>query len=278
MNEILEDKNIDVRPRPFIKWAGGKKWLTARIIDFLPSTFNNYHEPFLGGAAVFFYVRPLNQVFLSDLNSEVINAFNQIKEDPLKVISQIDILENNEVNYYNVRANISTDKISNAARFIFLNKTCYNGIYRVNKKGKFNVPYGHNKFVTIYERDNLFAASKALINASIKCQDFEKCLVNIEKGDLVFLDPPYTVAHNNNGFLEYNQKIFTWNDQKRLADFVNEIKNKKAYFLLTNGVHKCIVKLYGKLGKRYELDRYSTITSRIGKRKKISEYLFTNCV
>ena len=278
MKKIFDDKDIEMRPRPFIKWAGGKNWLTTRINNFLPSKFKNYHEPFLGGAAVFFHVRPTNKVFLSDLNSELINAFKKIKKDPLQVISHLDTLENNEANYYKVRATVSTDNSFNAARFIFLNKTCYNGIYRVNSGGKFNVPYGHNNSVTIHEKDNLFVVSKAMKKATLRSQDFEKCLGKIEKGDLVFLDPPYTVAHNNNGFLEYNQKIFTWNDQERLADFVNEIRKKRAFFILTNAVHDSIVNLYKNLGKRYELDRYSTITSRIEKRKKISEYLITNCI
>lgn len=269
---------IDVWPRPFIRWAGGKKWLTTRINNFLPSKFINYHEPFLGGAAVFFHIRPKNHAFLSDLNAELINSFKQIKKDPLQVITHLDTLKNNEANYYKIRATISTDNLANAARFIFLNKTCYNGIYRVNASGKFNVPYGHNNSVPTYKRNNLFAISKAMKKVTLEHKDFENCLENIEKGDLVFLDPPYTVAHNNNGFLEYNQKIFTWNDQERLADFVNEIRKKRAFFILTNAVHDSIVNLYANLGNRYELDRISTITSSIEKRKKISEYLITNCI
>ena len=270
--------SIEVKPKPFIKWVGGKSWLTGRLDNFLPKKFNNYHELFLGGGAIFFHIQPKNHSFLSDLNFELINAFKQIKSDPNEIIKLIDQLEINQENYYKIRALEATNSTFDTARFIYLNKTCYNGIYRVNTQGRFNVPFGHNNNVTIYEKSNLFAVSKALQNTTLKHGDFENSLINIEKHDLVFIDPPYTVAHNNNGFIEYNQKIFSWSDQERLADFINEIKKKGAYYILTNAVHKSIVDLYKHLGNRYELDRHSTITSQIGKRKKISEYLITNCI
>ena len=278
MDDFLNNNGIKSKPEPFIRWAGGKRWLANRIDNFLPLKFNNYHEPFLGGGAIYFHIQPKNHAFLSDLNFDLINAFQQIKQGPLRVIEHLDNLENSEHSYYEIRAVASSSETFNAAKFIFLNKTCYNGIYRVNNNGVFNVPYGHNASITVYELDNILAVSSTLKRATIKCQDFSEALNQIEKGDFVFLDPPYTVAHNNNGFIEYNQKIFTWTDQERLADMINIIRRKGAYFILTNAVHDSIVKLYDKLGKRYELDRHSTITSQIGKRKKRSEYLITNCI
>jgi len=278
MNKIFTNKDISEIPKPFIKWAGGKNWLINRIVNFIPQRFNNYHEPFLGGGAVFFRIRPKNYSFLADLNYELINVYRQIKKDPESIIKLIDTFEISKEKYYKIRAAKLPDKTYNAARFIYLNKTCYNGIYRVNSRGIFNVPYGHDNSVIIYDRNNLLAVSKALKKASLKNQDFENSLDKIEKHDLIFIDPPYTVAHNNNGFIEYNQKLFKWEDQERLADYINKVCKKGAFFILTNAVHNNIVNLYKNLGKRFELERHSTITSHIGKRKKISEYLFTNCI
>ncbi len=278
MEKIITTVKISTKAKPFVRWAGGKNWLTKRIKEFLPKKFNNYHEPFLGGGAVFFYLNPRNKSFLSDLNSELINAFVQIKQNPRKLINQLDSFTNNEEFYYQLRSTNSDKKIYNAARFIHLNKTCYNGIYRVNTNGEFNVPYGHNSCVKVFDKGNIFAVSNSLINSHLISQDFSLCIDMIERNDFIFLDPPYTVAHNNNGFIEYNRKVFSWEDQKRLAAFINEIEKKRAYFILTNAVHDSIINLYKSLGKRYELDRYSTISSQIDKRKRTSEYLFTNCI
>lgn len=278
MSELFIEPKIELNIKPFVRWAGGKNWVLGTLKNFLPDKFNNYHEPFLGGGSVFFSIKPRNISFLSDLNNELINAFIQIKENPITLIKHLDTFLNTENNYYKVRSNINGDPVVNAARFIFLNKTCYNGIYRVNSKGRFNVPYGHNQNVTIYEKNNLIAINKILQRSQITAHDFEISLINIQKDDLVFLDPPYTVTHTKNGFLEYNQKIFSWEDQERLADFVNNINKKGAYFILTNAVHENIVTLYKNLGKRFEIERYSTITSQIEKRRRISEYLFSNCI
>lgn len=273
---IVESKGS--RARPFIKWAGGKNWLTSRLGNFLPDKFNNFHEPFLGGGVVYFYLRPTNLSFLSDLNPDLINAFKQVRANTNHVVYHLDSFNNSEQSYYKLRTTISTDKVFNAAKFIFLNKTCYNGIFRVNASGSFNVPYGHDPNANVYDIDNLLAVRRSLRKAQLHTQDFYKALDKIERGDLVFLDPPYTVAHNNNGFIEYNQKIFSWEDQERLADFVARIINRGAYYVLTNAVHNNIADLYKGLGKRYELERCSTITSQIKKRKIISEYLITNCI
>ena len=278
MENIITTTEISSKAKPFLKWAGGKNWLTQRLKEFLPKKYNNYHEPFLGGGAVFFYLNPINKSFLSDLNSELINAFTQVKNNPNKLINQLDSFHNNEEFYYQLRSISSTNKSYNAARFIHLNKTCFNGIYRVNTGGKFNVPYGHNPAVKVFDHSNILSASFALKNAELCSQDFSLCIDKIEKNDFVFVDPPYTVAHNNNGFIEYNRKVFNWEDQKRLASFLKEIEKKKAYFILTNAVHDSIINLYKGIGKRFELERYSTISSQINRRKKTSEYLFTNCI
>jgi DNA adenine methylase len=264
--------------KPFIKWAGGKKWLTPLLKDLVPKKYNNYFEPFLGSGAIFFHLSPKTNSFLSDLNAELINCYKQIKTNPKLVINQIDKFKNTEREYYKLRNTNSPDKIYNAAKFIFLNKTCYNGIYRVNSKGQFNVPYGHDRAVKIYDSENIFFASNRLSKANFRSADFEYWIDYIEKGDLLFLDPPYTLAHNNNGFIEYNQKLFSWEDQLRLAEFTNRVIQKKAFFILTNAYHSSVIKLYSKLGKHRELQRHSTVTSKSEHRGRVSEFLITNCI
>jgi DNA adenine methylase len=264
--------------RPFLRWAGGKGWLTSRLPEFLPRKFNNYHEPFLGGGSVFFSLKPSNAAYLSDANADLINAYRQIKKSPDAVIKHLHSFQNSESDYYAIRAAIPGTSDYEAARFIYLNKTCYNGIFRVNKSGKFNVPYGHNEAAPIFDRQNLLLARRALRNARVSCHDFAEILERVERNDLVFLDPPYTVAHNNNGFVEYNQNIFTWNDQERLAEVVASIDRRGAKFILTNAVHESIRNLYRGLGKRFELGRFSTITSAVSERRQISEYVITNAI
>ncbi len=264
--------------KPFVKWAGGKRWIIKNLNSIIPPKFNNYHEPFLGGGAVYFHLQPKHNSFLSDINEDLINTYEQIKVNPYDVLKLIDSFKNNESEYYTLRSIESDDNLFNAARFIFINKVCYNGIYRVNSQGKFNVPYGHNEEVNIYDEDSIIANSNILKNTNIQAIDFEDSLEYINQNDLVFLDPPYTVAHRNNGFIAYNQKIFSWEDQERLADCIDKIKSKNAYYILTNAAHISIDKLFSKLGKKIEINRASTITSKIKSRKEISEYIFTNCI
>lgn len=264
--------------RPFIKWAGGKRWLTKSISNLIPEKFGNYHEPFLGGGALYFSIKPAKTAFLSDINKDLINTYLQIKSNPELILDIIDTFKNSEIDYYNLRDSKSDDDIFNAAKFIFINKICYNGMFRVNSKGVFNVPYGHNQNVNIYNRESILSDHKLLKNSVLQVMDFEDSLIYINAHDLVILDPPYTVAHKNNGFIEYNQKLFSWDDQERLADFINLIKQKNAYYVLTNAAHDSIENLFSKLGKKIEINRSSTITSKIENRKIISEFIFTNCI
>lgn len=266
------------RAKPFLKWVGGKTWIADRILSFVPQDYACYFEPFLGSGAVFFSIADGHPSFLSDVNADLINTFRQIRENCPKIIDFLKGYKNTERNYYQVRSSIPKSPIEQGARFIFLNRTCYNGVYRVNRQGQFNVPYCHDRLVKIFEEDNLHMASKALNNSVLEVCDFEEILDKVRKKDLIFLDPPYTVAHGDNGFIEYNQKLFSWKDQERLASFVNRLNSKGAYYLLTNAKHDSIYSLYSHLGKGFELQRKNTITSYINLRGKTLEYLFTNCL
>lgn len=262
--------------KPFLRWAGGKTWLLKhfkKLVD-LPN-YNNYHEPFLGSGAIFFALNPQNNAYLVDLNPELIEAYTCLRDEPLAVIEKLAAHKNTKEYYYYIRESSYKDVISRAARFIFLNQTSFNGIYRVNLNGKYNVPYGYRK-KPFLEQDKLLAASERLKKANILCGDFSLNIKHITKGDLVFLDPPYTVSHNDNGFIKYNQKLFSLEDQKRLSIFIDCIKEKEAYYILTNAAHKTIAEIFDKHDRCIKLSRASLIGGENAKREQVSEYIFTN--
>ena len=164
----------------------------------------------------------------------------------------------------------------NAAKFIYLNRTGFNGIYRVNLSGTYNVPYGHKSYKQLFDFDNLRLVSKVLKKAEIRTSDFEEGSELIRAGDFVFLDPPYTVTHIKNGFIKYNEKLFSWNDQIRLSKFIESIKLRGAYYLLTNAKHKAVADLFGVLDEPITVNRSSVVGGKNARRGLIQEYLFTN--
>lgn len=262
--------------KPFLRWAGGKTWLVKYLSQILGDfEYNGYHEPFLGSGAIFFALEPCNKAFLSDLNQELIDTFLEIKNNPDAVINKLKTFENTKEFYYKIRGTIYDDQASCAARFIYLNQTSFNGIYRVNLQGVYNVPYGF-RTKHFLEEEKIMNASKYLKNSEIYCGDFSLGQDKIKKGDLVFLDPPYTVSHNNNGFIKYNQKLFSLNDQERLSKFIDHIKEKEAYYILTNAAHEQILEIFDKKDRCIELQRASLIGGLKAKREQVSEYIFTN--
>lgn len=263
---------------PFVRWAGGKTW----IIPYLPEIIGeiqieHYHEPFLGGGAVFFSSEHRKKSYLSDANPQLINTYIQVKEHPEELIELFSQFENTSETYYQVRDELTLENsIENAARFLFLNQTSYNGLYRVNRQGRYNVPYGNRKN-WIYHPDKIRAASVKLQNTRITVGDFEVNKYRVKAHDLVFLDPPYTVSHNNNGFIAYNQKLFSLEDQKRLKQYIEYVKHKGAFYILTNAAHDTIRDIFLTEGDRIvELQRNSLIGGRNAARTAISEYVFTN--
>lgn len=262
--------------KPFLRWAGGKTWLIKYLGMIIGDTrFNNYHEPFLGGGSIFFTISPEGKSYLSDLNKELIVTYKLVKENPFAIINSLKTYENTEDFYYRIRSHVPKNQFDQAARFIFLNQTSFNGLYRVNQRGEYNVPFGFRK-KDFLEEDKLIAASKSLQNATISCGDFTCNNQNITEGDLVFLDPPYTVSHNNNGFIKYNQKLFSLDDQKRLSQYIDYIKSQGAYYILTNAAHQTILELFEKGDTRLELSRANLIGGDKAKRGIVSEYIFTN--
>lgn len=265
------------KKKSVIRWAGGKMWMLDQIRHMMPIEFNNYHEPFVGGGTVFINLHCKNQIFISDINVELITFYNQVKTNLKGLINYLKTFNNTSEDYYRIRRLCPQLPEGMAARFYYLNRMCFNGLYRVNQKGVFNVPFGYRN-IDLIENEGLQSLHTSLQNTNIMCQDFELSLKDIKANDLVFLDPPYTVAHNKNGFREYNQKIFLWEDQERLLVMVKEIIRKRAYFIMTNAYHNSIISLYKDIGNQYEIERYSTISGQMNSRVKISEIIITNCV
>lgn len=262
--------------KPFLRWAGGKKWLIKHLDKIIGNfEFQNYHEPFLGGGAIFFALDSLKSSHLSDLNMELIDTYLAVKEDPTSIIKMLKLYENTEEFYYDIRNKSYKNRTEKAARFIYLNQTSFNGLYRVNLEGKYNVPFGHRSKSFLDEKV-ILDASQCLQKATITCGDFTDGRKKIQAGDLVFLDPPYTVSHNNNGFIKYNQKLFSLEDQKRLSKFIDYIKDQGAYYILTNAAHPEIGKIFCKGDIQIELSRASLIGGEKAKRGKTTEYVFTN--
>lgn len=262
---------------PFLRWAGGKRWLINEINRLIDGhTFKNYYEPFLGSASIFFNITcSFDKVFLNDLNEDLIETYQEVKTHVNEVIRFLKEFPNDETFYYDIRKKHFKNKSKKAAQFIYLNHTSYNGIYRVNSKGEYNVPYGYKKNYEIDE-ESLISCSQKLQTANLSYGDFTQFVDLISEGDLIFLDPPYTVSHNNNGFIEYNKNLFSLEDQYRLSGLIDKIKEKKAFYILTNAAHKTIDEIFNKDDYKYILTRSSTIGGKNAKRGQIEEYLFTN--
>jgi DNA adenine methylase Dam len=264
--KVIEEKKL-LKPRPVLKWAGGKQQMLNVIVPNLPDEFNKYIEPFIGGGALFFELSPENAI-ISDTNPELINMYKIIAEDVDGLIEKLEVMKNEENFYYMVRA-INPETLTNvekAARTIYLNRTCFNGLYRVNKKGEFNVPYGKYKNPKICDKENLKAASRILKNTTIIHADYKDVLrTYAEQGDFIFLDPPYLPISKFSDFKRYTKEQFHIKDQEELAEEVKRLRDIGCNALLTNSNHPLVHELY----KEFEIDVFQTrrnINSNASKR------------
>lgn len=261
-------------PRPFLRWAGGKRWLSRSVKDALPRSFNRYFEPFLGSGAVFFRVHPPT-AHLSDSNQRLVEAFQMVRDFPSQVSDALESYAYTKAEYYVVRSSNPASSVERAAQFLYLNRTCWNGLYRVNQQGAFNVPYGRRGDFREEDRKMLVRSSRALQGVVLRAEDFGSALRRVKSGDLVFLDPPYTVTHGNNGFLLYNERIFSWADQERLARAVKALDKRGAHFLLTNANHPSVIELYRDFDSLH-LFRSSVLAADLERRRAVSELLISN--
>lgn len=260
-----------------LRWVGGKRWLLPTIKTLVKNReFSAYHEPFLGGASVFLGLRKFARAYLRDSNAELIATYRAIRDYHAEIAARVLLYGNDPETYYAVRAVVPEGKVERAARFLYLNHTSFNGIYRVNLDGVYNVPFGNRPSPQIPTAEHLADVAKRFDHAKLETGDFAECLKHVNKGDLVFLDPPYTVAHNHNGFIKYNQRLFSFDDQKRLSALVDEIKERGAYYILANAAHESIANLFAKGDMLIETRRRNSIGGINAVRGSAIEYLFTN--
>lgn len=271
--------------QPFVKWAGGKRGLLSQLLPLFPEKFNNYFEPFVGGGAVFFELYSLGllegkEVFLYDINSELVNTYNVIKKEPIKLIKLLyDYKKNHSSDfYYKIRSLdreksfSKSGKIQRAARFIYLNKTCFNGLYRVNKKNQNNVPFGRYSNPNICDEEVIYLASEALKDVHIKNISYKNIVKYAKSGDFVYFDPPYLPLTPTANFTSYNNTNFLEDEQKMLFEIFKELSGNGCKAALSNSDTSFIKNLYNEFEiKKIKANRF--INSRSKERGKINEIL-----
>lgn len=261
----------------FLKWPGGKRWVADRIARIAMrhlAPCGTYFEPFLGGGSVFFALGP-EKAILSDSNRELVNVYNVVRDSATFVIRALRRMPVDEKTYYRVRASRPRSPIAKAARFLYLNRTAFGGIFRVNEKGHFNVPFngGCRDTSLLWTTQVLIEASARLQGIHVVASDFEPIIEMAAVGDVVYCDPTYTVAHGDNGFRRYNERNFAWRDQERLAAAANRAVSRGATVIITNAYHGSIRDLY--VGwRRSTLKRQSRISPDPAHRKPVRENLF----
>lgn len=256
------------QPSPFVKWAGGKSSLVPELLRNVPARFSHYHEPFLGGGALFFAIYACGRTFnavLSDVNAELVNAYEIIRKTPEELIHVLSRLQGEYLHsksrssfYYEKRSERLTDPVQSAARLIFLNKTCYNGLYRVNSRGGFNVPFGRYKNPKILDSENIRAVSKALreTNTQLRCSDYKSAISDCGEKDFVYLDPPYQPKSKTSSFTDYTPGGFSEQDQVELAEEFKKLVERGCTVLLSNSETPLTARLYS------EYDARTVVVSR----------------
>ena len=284
-NVNIRDKKEEIqgcRALPFVKWVGGKRGIIKQIIERLPKKFNNYYEPFLGGGAVFFEIRKLaKKCYISDMNLDLIITYKMIQERPNELIEQLKThlekhrkQKGNEY-YLKVREQHDLeDPIERSAKFIYLNKTCFNGLFRTNNKGLFNVPMGKYTNPNIVQEENILLCNEALKDVDIKFLDYKE--IELQKGDFIYIDPPYHHI-NSTSFTKYTKLDFSEKNQIELRDFILSLHNKGVYVMLSNSNTDFIKNFYKHKDFKIELvDAPRQVNCKADGRKATKEVLITN--
>jgi len=228
---------------PFVKWAGGKTQLLDTLARYVPKEFERYYEPFVGGGALFFHLQP-SMATLGDANAELINCYRCVRDCCEPLIELLSKYPYDEDFYYSMRASCPTDSLERAARFLYLNRTCFNGLYRVNKQGQFNVPMGRYRNPLICEADKLRACSLALQGVELLQGDYEATVSGAQRGDFVYIDPPYHPISRYSDFKRYTRDFFYEEDQVHLRDVIVELVDRGCYVLASNSYCDFILDLY----------------------------------
>ncbi len=261
---------------PFLKWPGGKRWLAKKYKEYFPKEYNMYIEPFLGSGAVFFSLQP-KEAILSDINKELINLYVIMRDNSKELKGQLVYHQERHTkeHYYKIRDAMLTDNLKCAGRLLYLNRACYNGMYRVNKQGKFNVPIGTKNNFT-YDIDQFDQYANCLKHATLICGDFYEIINKAKKNDFIFADPPYATSGKAN-FTKYNDELFVWQDQLRLHEALVNAKARGAKIILTNVYCKEIIEMYKNDGFYVHiLQRSSNIAGQADKRGKVKELMITS--
>lgn len=265
--------------RPFLKWAGGKSQLLPELLARVPR-FNRYFEPFIGGGALFFALRPVDAV-ISDVNADLINAYQVVRNDVEPLIRSLAMHRYEQAYYYQVRAAdreprfTSWSPVRRASRLIFLNRTCFNGLYRVNARGHFNVPFGRYQNPTIVDRETLRRCSLTLQDAEIKQASFLECEHEVKKGDFIYFDPPYVPLSASSSFTNYSAGGFNAEMQRELFKLCVRLHKRGVRFMLSNSSAPFVKQLY----QRFHIEEvFATraINSKAGARGRIPELIIRN--
>ena len=273
--------------RPFLKWAGGKTALLPQLLDAAPEQIDTYYEPFLGGGALFFALQAegrFTRAVLSDSNRELINAYTQVRDNVDGLIRALQVhqhkyraAEDRAEYYYTIRGKRLTCDLGGAANLIFMNKTGYNGLYRVNSKGHFNVPHGRYQNPTICDEDNLRAASDALQGVKLSVADFAEAPATAAEGDFVYFDPPYVPVSETSYFTSYTATDFGMADQERLAAAASRLAQRGSSVVLSNSGHPNVAAMYR--GDCFDLNHVEArrnINSNSAERGVVREYLISS--
>ncbi|HHK6719416.1 TPA: DNA adenine methylase, partial [Streptococcus pneumoniae] len=270
--------------QPFTKWTGGKRQLLPVIRELMPKTYNRYFEPFVGGGALFFDLAPKDAV-INDFNAELINCYQQIKDNPQELIEILKVhQEYNSKEYYLDLRSADRDEridmmseVQRAARILYMLRVNFNGLYRVNSKNQFNVPYGRYKNPKIVDEELISAISVYLNNnqLEIKVGDFEKAIVDVRTGDFVYFDPPYIPLSETSAFTSYTHEGFSFADQVRLRDAFKRLSDTGAYVMLSNSSSALVEELYKDFNIHY-VEATRTNGAKSSSRGKISEIIVTN--
>ena len=277
-----------VEPQPFLKWVGGKAQLLAQFDEFFPTEITRYFEPFIGGGAVFFHLKhrfPKMKAFLRDINPELINTYKAVQKFPHKLMQQLDahaaeFKAKGDDYFYYVRGQhyLTGDEnkiVERAARMIFLNKTCFNGLWRVNGRGEFNVPVGSNKKPGLYDEENILAANRALEGVDLAVQDFRETLNQPRRGDFAYIDPPYHPISLTASFTSYAKEDFGEGEQRELHAVFAEAARRGARLMLSNSDTSFIHKLYRDF-QIHTVQARRAINCDGSKRGHVNEVVVTN--
>jgi len=257
---LLDESRDRTAISPFLKWAGGKRWLFSRYRHLFPRDIETLIDPFLGGGSSFFYLRPKNAV-LSDLNPDLINLYKLVRDEPRRITRRLVRYHHahSKSFFYKTRATKPTSAIDRAAWLLYLNRTCWNGLFRVNLKGSFNVPIG-TKDTVFTSIDELDRASIALKRTTVISSDFEAVIDCAKMNDLIFADPPYFDKRSEPRFVKYNSNVFSWADQIRLRDALIRARSRGAKCFVTNANHRSLISLYRDCGTIHKLKRQSVVS------------------